>query len=95
MVASAVQVAKRALLATMRAAAVVFGLSMSCNRDSPDKDVVSFFRKLSPSRCRPRLYTYVFFAKKDKKSSSVGLPHMKHILPGMTFGGGQDPGGSA
>ena len=47
MVPSAVQVAKRALLATMRAAAVMFGLTMSCNRDSPDKDVVTVFRKLA------------------------------------------------
>ena len=38
MVASAVQVAKRALLATMHAVAIAFGEAMTCNRDSPDKD---------------------------------------------------------
>ena len=47
MVASAVQVAKRALLATMRAVAVAFGMAMTCNRDSPDKDVVKTFRQLT------------------------------------------------
>ena len=47
MFVSAVQVAKRALLATMHAAAVMFGLTMSCKRDSPDKDVVTIFRKLA------------------------------------------------
>ena len=47
MVASAVQLAKRALLATMRAAAIRFGLTMSCNRDSTEREVVSFFRKLA------------------------------------------------
>ena len=47
MVASAVQVAKRALLATMRAVAVAFGMPMPCNRDSPDTDVVKTFRKLT------------------------------------------------
>ena len=47
MVPSAVQLAKRALLATMRAAAMRFGLTMSCNRDSADREVVTFFRKLA------------------------------------------------
>ena len=47
MVASAVQVAKRALLATMRAVAVAFAMPMPCNRDSPDTDVVKTFRKLT------------------------------------------------
>ena len=47
MVATALQVAKRALLATMRTAAVLFGLSMTCNWDSADSEVVSFFRKLA------------------------------------------------
>ena len=40
MVASAVQVAKRTLLATMRAVALSFGMVLTCNRDSSDKDVV-------------------------------------------------------
>ena len=50
MVALALQVVKRALLATMRTAAVLFGLSMTCNRDSADSEVVSFF---ASSRCVP------------------------------------------
>ena len=47
MVASALQVAKRALLATMRTAAVLFGLRMTCNRDSADSEMVSYFRELA------------------------------------------------
>ena len=47
MVASAVQVAKRTLLATMRAVALSFGMVLTCNRDSSDKDVVVNFRKLA------------------------------------------------
>ena len=47
MVASAVQVCKRALLATMRAVAVTFGMVLTCTRDSPDRDVVTNFRKLA------------------------------------------------
>ena len=47
MVASALQVSKRALLATMRAVAVTFGVVLTCNRDSPDRDVLTNFRKLA------------------------------------------------
>ena len=47
MVASAVQIAKRTLLATMRAVALSFGMVLTCNRDSLDKDVVVSFRKLA------------------------------------------------
>ena len=47
MVASPLQVAKRALLATMRAVAVAFGMVLTCNRDSSDQDVVKDFRKLA------------------------------------------------
>ena len=47
MVASAVQIAKRTLLATMRAVALSFGMVLTCNRDSSDKDVVVNFRKLA------------------------------------------------
>ena len=46
MVDSAVQVAKRALLATMRAAALTVGVALACNRDSPDREVLSNFRRL-------------------------------------------------
>ena len=52
MVASAVQVAKRALLATMRAVALTFGMVLTCNRDSTDREVVTNFRKLA-LRVRP------------------------------------------
>ena len=56
MVASAVQVAKRVLLATMRAVALSFRVAMTCNRDSPDRDVVKNFRVLAlrvhPDRLR-------------------------------------------
>jgi hypothetical protein len=48
MVASIVQVARRALLATTRAVAVALGMAMVCGRDSPDKDVVQTFRQLAP-----------------------------------------------
>ena len=47
MVAMALQVAKRALLATTRTAAVLFGLRMTCNRDSADSEMVSYFRELA------------------------------------------------
>ena len=47
MVASVVQVAKRAVLATMRAVALTFGVTLTCNRDSPDRVVVSNFRRLA------------------------------------------------
>ena len=43
MVASVVQVAKRALLATMRAVALSVGMAMMCGRDSPDREV--YFRR--------------------------------------------------
>ena len=46
MVASAVQVAGRALLSTMRAVAVAFGVTLTCTRDSTDKEVLTNFRKL-------------------------------------------------
>ena len=52
MVASLVQVAKRALLATMRAVALTFAVVLTCNRDSSDQVVVSNFRKLA-LRVRP------------------------------------------
>ena len=45
MVASFVQVAKRALLATMRAVAFTVGMALTCSRDSPDREVVSNFRR--------------------------------------------------
>ena len=47
MVASAVQVAKRALLTTMRAVALAFGVTLSCTRDSTDKELLTNFRKLA------------------------------------------------
>jgi hypothetical protein len=47
MVASAVQIAKITLLATKRAVALSFGMVLTCNRDSLDKDVVVSFRKLA------------------------------------------------
>jgi hypothetical protein len=47
MVASALQLSKRALLATMRAVAVAFGMTLTCNRDPPDRDVVTNFQKLA------------------------------------------------
>jgi len=47
MVASAVQMAKRALLVTMHAVAMTIGMTLTCNRDSTDAVVVSNFRKLA------------------------------------------------
>ena len=47
MVASVVQVAKRALLATMRAVAFTVGMALTCSRDSPDREVVAIFRRLA------------------------------------------------
>ena len=47
MVASVVQVAKRALLATMRAVAFTVGMALTCSRDSPDREVVANFRRLA------------------------------------------------
>ena len=38
---------KKTLLATMRAVALSFGMVLTCNRDSSDKDVVVNFRKLA------------------------------------------------
>ena len=52
MVASAVQVAKRTLLATMRAVALSFGMVLTRNRDSSDKDVVVRKKQLSLARGR-------------------------------------------
>ena len=52
MVASLVQVAKRALLATMRAVALAFAVVLTCNRDSSDQVLVFNFRKLA-LRVRP------------------------------------------
>ena len=46
MVASIVQVAKQALLATMRAVALTVGMALMCSRASPDREVVSNFRRL-------------------------------------------------
>ena len=51
MVASALQVAKQALLVTMRAVVVGFGMTLTCNRDSADTVGVTSFRKLA-LRCR-------------------------------------------
>ena len=81
MVASALQVVKRALLATMRTAAVLFGLSMTCNRDSADSEVVSFFRKLA-LRAHP-----------DRPG--LPAPTVRHVFGGMPFGFGHDVGHSA
>lgn len=47
MVASAVQIAKRALLVAMHAVAVTVGMVLSCNRDSTDAVVIPNFRKLA------------------------------------------------
>ena len=47
MVASLAQVAKRALLARMRAVALTLAVVLTCNRDSSDQVVVSNFRKLA------------------------------------------------
>ena len=47
MVASVVQVAKRALLATLRAVALTVGMALKCSRDSPDREVVSNFGRLA------------------------------------------------
>jgi len=47
MVVSAIQVAKRALLVVMRAVAPSFATPMTCNRDSPDADILAAFRILS------------------------------------------------
>ena len=46
MVASIVQVAKQALLATMRAVALTVGMALTFSRDLPDPEVVSNFRRL-------------------------------------------------
>ena len=47
MVASAVQLAKRALLVIMRSLASVYDVTLSCNRDSTDRQIITNFRKLA------------------------------------------------
>ena len=51
MTASAVQLAKRALVSLLLALARQYGVALALNRDSPDKSVLDGYRKAARIRC--------------------------------------------